>query len=317
MSKVTKTIDYLSEDTVIPSQKYALISIVGPHMKQKCDVWGLKVRGVCDSLDAAKVLTKKIMKYDKDYDIYTVDVGKFVPLSVEPYDVSNVEYENEQLNSLVKGYLENKELANEHWNSRKQEMMKDALRDGRSESQQELSNKKEHPVAVLQRMTSFEDKMKELQEQMDDLTSDLTLTKDKYNSYTDVERQLANDELKSAIKTVTHESKDVVVEQTIEEIRSEIMKDSEFIVESESKNENVEDILKRLQNLELEIADLTTTLSLVDESTTQSVHTRLTKNLEEVLESKRLLKEKLVNAESINNYINSNYKDSNHDGLFN
>jgi hypothetical protein len=39
MSKQTKTIDYLGEDEPIQSQKYALISIVGPHMKQKRDVW--------------------------------------------------------------------------------------------------------------------------------------------------------------------------------------------------------------------------------------------------------------------------------------
>jgi hypothetical protein len=120
-----KSIDYLVEDAPIPSQRYALISIVGPHMRQKCDVWGLKIRGVADSLDTAKALTKKIMKLDKDYDIYTVDVGKFFPLAVEPYDVSNVEYENEQLNALVKNYLENKEKANEHWHHRKQEMMKE------------------------------------------------------------------------------------------------------------------------------------------------------------------------------------------------
>lgn len=315
MSKQTKYIDYLSEDSVIPSQKYALISIVGPNMKQKCDVWGLKVRGVCDSLDSAKALTKKIMKYDKDYDIYTVDVGKFVPLSVEPYDVSNVEYENDQLNTLVKSYLENKEQANEHWNNRKQEMMKDALKEGQKESQLELANKKEHPIAVLQRMTTFESKMKELQEEMDELTSDLTLTKEKYNSYTDEERQFANNELNSAIKSVS-ESKEVVIEQSIEEIRSEIMMDSTMLDNSKSELE-VEDVLKTLKNLDLEIADLTTTLNLVDVTNTPSLHSRLTKNLSDALESKKLLTEKLNNTEYINNYINSNYKDSKHDGLFN
>lgn len=304
-----KVIDYLSEDTVIPSQRYALISIIGPNMKQESKVWGIKVRGACESMEAAKALTKKIMKYDNDYDIYTIDVGKFVPLAVKPYDISNVEYENEQLNTLVKNYLENKEQANEHWNSRTKEMMKDALKEGKKEGQEELANKKEHPVAVLQRMTYFEDKMKELQLQMDDLMSDLSLTKDKYSSYTDEEKKFASDELNSAIKNV--EETEVVEPQSIDAIRNDIMSSLES-----KTSESLDDVLLNLQNLELEITDLKSTLELVDSSTNPSVHTRLTNNLSEVLESKRLLSEKLNNSDTINNYINSNYKDSNHDNLF-
>lgn len=307
-----KILDVLVEDQPISSQKYALITIVGPNMRQKCDVWGLKIRGVCDSLDSAKVLTKKLMKTDKDYDIYTVDVGKFFPLAVEPYDVANVEYENEQLNTLVKSYLENKEKANEHWHDRKQEMMKDALKEGQLESQQELANKKEHPIAVLQRLNTFESKIKELQEQMNDLSSDLLVTKDKYESYTDEERQLADHELKSAIKSVSgiSEVKDTN-ESSVEQIRHEIMQE---LNEDEPK---VEDTLKTLQELDSEISNLTTTLNLVDTINTPSTHARLTGNLNELLETKRLIKDKLNNSESINDYINSNYKDSKHDGLFN
>jgi len=307
-----KILDVLVEDHPISSQKYALITIVGPNMRQKCDVWGLKIRGICDSLESAKALTKKLMKTDKDFDIYTVDVGKFFPLAVEPYDVSNVEYENEQLNTLVKSYLENKEKANEHWHDRKQEMMKDALKEGQLESQKELANKKEHPIAVLQRLNTFESKMKELQEQMDDLSSDMGLTKDKYMSYTDDERHLANNELKSAIKSVSKESEvKETTGPTIEEIRNEIMQE---LNEEEPK---VQDTLKTLQELDLEIAELTTTLNLVDVTNTPSTHTRLTRNLNELLESKKLIKDKLNDSESINHYINSNYKDSKHDGLFN
>ena len=305
-----KLLDVLVEDQPITSQKYALITIVGPNMSQKCDVWGLKIRGVCDSLDSAKALTKKLMKTDKDYDIYTVDVGKFVPLAVEPYDVSNVEYENDQLNTLVKSYLENKEKANEHWHDRKQEMMKDALKEGQLESQKELANKKEHPIAVLQRLNTFESKIKELQEQMDDLSSDLVLTKDKYQSYTDEERQLADNELKSVIKSNISEVKETT-EPTIEQIRNEIMQ------ELNDEEPKVEDTLKTLQELDLEIAELTTTLNLVDVTNTPSIHARLTRNLNELLESKKLTKDTLNHSESINHYINSNYKDSKHDGLFN
>ena len=109
MSNKNKSIDYLFEDPEIPSQKYALVSIVGPHMPQKCDVWGLKIRGTTDSVDKAKTLCKRLLRLDNNYDIYTVEVGKFFPLAVEPNEISDIEYQNDQLNTLVKSYLENKE----------------------------------------------------------------------------------------------------------------------------------------------------------------------------------------------------------------
>lgn len=209
-------IDFLTEDPEITGQKYALISIVGPHMKQKCDVWGLKVRGVASSVDQAKIMTKKLMSFDKDYDIYTVEIGKFFPLNVKPYDVQDIEYENEQLNALVKNYLANKESANEHWNNRKQQMMKDALKEGNQESQAELALKSEHPVAVLQRVVLFQEKMKELESEMKTLKQDLVASEDKFSAYSDDERNMANDELKSASKFT--ETKRLEETNSIEEI---------------------------------------------------------------------------------------------------
>jgi phosphoribosylformylglycinamidine (FGAM) synthase PurS component len=146
-----KYVDMLSEDPEISGQRYALVSIVGPHLPQKCDVWGLKVRGVADSVAEAKQMTKKLMKFDNMYDIYTVSVGKFFPLNVEPYDVKDVEHDHEKLNELMKNYLKNREDANAHYHQRKQDMMEKAIREGTKESQAELANKPEHPIAVLQR----------------------------------------------------------------------------------------------------------------------------------------------------------------------
>jgi hypothetical protein len=222
MSKSKTVIDYLSEDQPISGQKYALISIVGPNMKQKCDVWGLKIRGVADSLEKAKDMTKKIMRMDKDYDIYNVEVGKFFPLAVEPYDIENVEYENEQLNALVKNYLENKEKANEHWQSRKQEMMKDALREG-----MEQEEKQEHPIAVLQRVNQTKEDIMELKKQLEEAEEKLKVSSEKYAMYTEEEKEQAENELKSAINNELKAStvSEEVSKLSIEDIRNEIMKE--------------------------------------------------------------------------------------------
>ena len=316
-----KAIDYLTEDAPIPSQKYALISIVGPHMRQKCDVWGLKIRGVADSLDNAKALTKRIMKLDKDYDIYTVDIGKFFPLAVEPYDVANVEYENEQLNDLVKSYLENKERANEHWHHRKQEMMKEAIREGKGEGQRELAGKKEHPIAVLQRIKSFEDKIKEESEQLDSLKDDLRLSQEKYESYSQEERELADAELRKAIETNVEVKVSEESSLTIEEIRNEIMQESGIQgevteVDSDSDSDNIQDTLFKLKALEDEVAEIESTLSSINRETSPYVFNTLNKQLTQLRGHHQTLKGHLNEENAVNSYIYNNYTDGKHDALF-
>lgn len=306
-----KAIDYLTEDPPVPSQKYALISIVGPHMRQKCDVWGLKIRGVADSLETAKTLTKRIMKLDKDYDIYTVDVGKFFPIAVEPYDVANVEYENQQLNDLIKNYLENKEKANEHWHQRKQEMMKAAINEGKAEGQKELANKKEHPIAVLQRIKSFEDKIKEETERLQSLKEDLKLSQEKYNSYTQEERELADKELRNAIENNVEPNIPEEKSLTIEEIRSEIMNEL-----NNDESQEVEDTLMNLKSLETQISDIETTLYSINKETSPSVFNTLNTQLNKLKNDHKLLKDKLNESNAINSYINNNYVEGKHDSLF-
>ena len=64
LQKKEKVLDYLFEDPPLATQKFALVSIVGPNMPQKCDIWGLKIRGVAGTIDEAKKLSQKILRVD-------------------------------------------------------------------------------------------------------------------------------------------------------------------------------------------------------------------------------------------------------------
>lgn len=312
MSK-PKNIDYLFEDPVIPTQKFALISIVGPHMPQQCDVWGLKVRGTADSADNAKSMAQKIMRIDNTYDVYTVEVGKFFPIAVEPNAIGNVEYQNNQLNELVKTYMENKELADEHWNTRKNEMIKEAIREGKS--QEELTNKPEHPIAVLQRIKNFEQSIDKVREDLAALESDLQFSKTKFSSYTDEERELANNELQSAI-----ESNLVVVpedsELSLTEIRDKIIEDLEGEILEEIPTSNVVDSqIRELQEREDELAELNELKSSMDQFKSPHVYNRLLANITECQNSISKLKSQLTNTNVVNDYINASYSNSQYDYL--
>jgi hypothetical protein len=309
-----KQIDYLFEDPVLPDQKFAIISIIGPHMPQKCDVWGLKVRGTANSLEKAKMMSQKLMKIDNNYDIFTVEVGKFFPLVVDPLAVGNVEYQNSQLNDLMKSYLENKAAAEEQWHARKNDMVQQAIKEGRE--QELLASKPEHPIAVLQRIKSFEEQMKELEEMLESTKENLQMAQDKFSKYTDEERQKANNELLNAISSNVDENSEI----KIEEIRDQFVNDLVISSNSESSASgsasgsgsasDVSDILNEISLCEKELNYLNQHLSNLSENDTPNIYkqTNITKqNMEKKLHQ---LKQKLNNKNLVNNFINSNYQGS-------
>jgi len=264
-------------------------------MKQKCDVWGLKIRGVSDTLEKAKTQCQKLLRIDNDYDIYTVEVGKFFPLTVEPNQISDIEYENKQLNTLVKGYLENKESANELWHKRKAEMIQNAIKEG--QNQEDFSNKPEHPIAVLYRIRDNEQTISELEGQLKTVNDRLEKAKDKFSSYTDAEKsdalsKIENEDLKSKNKT----------EIKVDELRVDELRVDESI--------NVESIIEKLKKNEIELEEMTSFQASISETSAPSAYRRISQNIADLQKEITSLKNILNDKTLINQYINNNYKDS-------
>ena len=72
-------------------------------------VRGLKIRGVYGSQAEATARSKKLQRQDSLHNIFVGEVGKWLPWDPEPADVSEQEYAEEQLNTLMKKYKENEE----------------------------------------------------------------------------------------------------------------------------------------------------------------------------------------------------------------
>ena len=189
MSNIVQEIDYLFEDPAIPGQSYALISVVGPNLQQKCNVYGIKIRGFADSIERAKNMSQRLSKIDENFDIYTVEVGKFFPLDVDPLELPNVEYQNTQLNQLVKGYLENRENANIEYEKRKNDMIKKAISEGKTKD-----SKTEHPVAVLNRIEELQSKIEKSKNDIVHLLNALEYNKNEYDKFPqDIQSQAQNE----------------------------------------------------------------------------------------------------------------------------
>ena len=72
-------------------------------------VRGLKVRGVYGSQAEAVARSKKLQRQDPLHNIFVGEVGKWLPWDPEPAEVTEQEYAEEQLNTLMKKYKENEE----------------------------------------------------------------------------------------------------------------------------------------------------------------------------------------------------------------
>ena len=88
-------------------------------------VRGLKVRGVYDSIDEAKARSEKLRKLENNkFSIYIAQVGCWCPWSPNPEDITDQEFAETELNTLMHKYQENLDNKAEFFKSRQLDMMK-------------------------------------------------------------------------------------------------------------------------------------------------------------------------------------------------
>jgi len=92
----------------------------------KTSMRGVKIRGVFDTVDEAKKRSEFVKKFDNKFDIYICQVGCWVPWSPNPNDLTDQEYSETQLNTLMKQYKHNIEVKDEIFEERKRNMMSSA-----------------------------------------------------------------------------------------------------------------------------------------------------------------------------------------------
>lgn len=193
MTTTPLEIDYLYEDPVIPSQQYALVSIIGPNCKAKCAVWGVKVRGTTNSLENAKKLSSKLNKLDANHDIISVETGKFFPIIVDPNANIETEHANDELNKVMKAYLESNDKANDEWEKRKNQKMQEAIREGRE-------GVKKEALVTLVSIKTVEQRLEEAEKKRNELVERLEEYKKEFSNFSQEEQDKANEEFEGKIK---------------------------------------------------------------------------------------------------------------------
>lgn len=310
-------IDYLPTDRKVPGQKYCLVTVVGPKYNQKCDMYAVKVRGVAATKSEAEKMCQDIMKYDNKFDTYVTEVGLFFPIEIDPANAKNVVHANERLNSLVKSYTENRIEAENQFHIRKQQMMEEAIKEGKN--QEELANRPEHPVSVYSRMNDSKTHIKELEAQIKALEQDHELAKEKWEGvYTQEERNEALGILENKVDQQTKElenehgtdvnvNADQVTAQAIKEIEEKHEQETSLSFEEIQNNirkQLTQNTLDELKKNDTQIKELTNTLEIT------SLGENSKRVLGEQLDALKEKRTKLVQdlqSQNTNDFINGSF----------
>lgn len=109
--------------TTVPGQVFACLSVIGPEAPQKNDKFGIKIRGAFATRDEAANHAKRLQKEDPTFDIYVVDMYKWLLIPPDPTKIEDVHYTNEKLEEIMVGYKENQSQAARMFQERKDAMM--------------------------------------------------------------------------------------------------------------------------------------------------------------------------------------------------
>ena len=121
--------DFLTEDPIkIPKQNYALISVVSPSSSQQYVSCALKIRGVFSTEKEAQKHANTLMQLDSNFDVFLVEMNKWLPIPPDMDKIEDQVYQNKKLNELIQGYHEEQFKSKQYFESRKQEEIEDAIR---------------------------------------------------------------------------------------------------------------------------------------------------------------------------------------------
>jgi hypothetical protein len=109
--------------TTVPGQLFACLSIVGPEAPQKCDKFGIKIRGCFNTNTEAAAHAKRLQKEDSTFDIYVVDMYKWLLIPPDNTKIDDVHYNDDKLEEIITGYRDNQKQAAKMFETRKRDMM--------------------------------------------------------------------------------------------------------------------------------------------------------------------------------------------------
>ena len=140
---------------------------------------GIKVRGCFPDMESARHRCANLRAMDADFDIFLGQVGYWGPFAPDPSTIGKEDYQEKELNDLIKNHKIQRMKSKAYFEKRKTDMMQKAIQEGTSEGQQILMDQKEPLEAVQYRIDSADDSIRQYQEKIDELLRAKNLAENK------------------------------------------------------------------------------------------------------------------------------------------
>ncbi len=135
-------VDLLTEDPPLPGQKYGVYSFMSKDKVKGCKVDAFKPRGSFDTVEEASKYAKTLRDSEPAFNVFVGENFKWVAFDPNPEMVKdNANYYEDQLQSLMKGTLENHEKTKQLESQRKQDMIKQSVLEEINKKKQKKSTK--------------------------------------------------------------------------------------------------------------------------------------------------------------------------------
>ena len=121
---------------------------------------GLKIRGVYESRREAEVRAKVLQRRDPNFHVFVGQVGYWLPWDPNPDNIGEQEYANEQLNTLMKKYQENR--------SHRDEIYAAETDDRKKKAREENQKRKFYQQKTDEDDKEAEEKIRELRDIVDE-----------------------------------------------------------------------------------------------------------------------------------------------------
>ncbi len=158
-------VDCLDEGTIIPDQRYAIVSFISPELVGNIHDTLFKVRGYTNNLQKAYQLAKKLEDADNKFYLAVIEIGKWAAVnfklmkSMKNYDdAKKIEKQKEDfknLNEIIGRYKKNLDGRKEIMQKRKEEMIK--------QSATELNENNDEPVPEVKVENDEKESLKDLE----------------------------------------------------------------------------------------------------------------------------------------------------------
>jgi hypothetical protein len=137
----------LATDTLkVSGQNWFLVSFVSPNGSQKCENFGIKIRGVFNEYSDAVEHVKRLIKVDPVFDVFICSMYEWCLCPPDPDKMGDKNYQDETLNKMISEYNKNQIFAKEHFEERKREMLAQAADEAKRAALAKIQEEQEPKV---------------------------------------------------------------------------------------------------------------------------------------------------------------------------